>query len=51
MRAHAHITDFIKTKAKAGEWNYEDLKDVKRKISCAERPTLSGFIAFPVLIL
>lgn len=24
---NAHITDFIKTKAKAGEWKYDDLKE------------------------
>ena len=24
---NAHITDFIKTKAKAGEWSYDDLKE------------------------
>ena len=24
---NAHITDFIKTKARAGEWNYEDLRE------------------------
>jgi len=24
---NAHVTDFIKTKAKAGEWNYDDLRE------------------------